>query len=220
MVRINLLPPEITEKRVFEERIKLVLFAGAVVAFVLVILYLFLAWSVGSKNDVLQQNREVATQVRNQAQAYEVFQDKVDELQARQTVANVALAGRVDWGRITNEVSLVLPSDVWLTRIAGSELEDEPGLEISGYALDSLTDVPDVGHKAVAKTLVRLAELELLTDVWLTGSTKGVYVPEGSTIIGGTDNTIAFTINTEVVKPAADTTQSASVPAPPDQTAP
>lgn len=215
MVRINLLPPEITEKRVFEERIKLVGLAAAALGTVLLVLYAFLALQVGSKNDLLQQNREVATQVRSQAQAYEVFQDKVDELQARQTVADLALAGRIDWGRIANEVSLVLPSDVWLTFMSGSEDEDQQGLKIVGRAVDSLTDVPDVGHKAVAKTLVRLADLELLTDVWLTESKKEFLDDNGAE-----GPIIEFTISSGVVRPATPTTQSASVPAPPDQTAP
>lgn len=215
MVRINLLPPEITEKRVFEERIKLVFLGGGALAVVLGLLYSFLAWQVSSRNDVLQQNREVATQVRAQAQAYEVFQDKVDELQARQATADLALAGRVDWGRIANEISLVLPSDVWLISLEGSEAEDAPGIRLTGRALDSLTDVPDVGHKAVAKTLVRLADLELLTDVWLSESQKDTLDDNGAE-----GPIIEFIVSSGVVKPAADTTQSASVPAPPTQTAP
>jgi hypothetical protein len=50
--------------------------------------------------------------------------------------------------------------------------DEETGLQLAGYALDAPADSPDVGHKTMAKTLVRLTDLRQLRDVWLTGSTK------------------------------------------------
>lgn len=214
MIRINLLPQEIIEKRKFESRIGYVIIAGIVAAVFLAGAYGFLLWQVSGKNEVLQQNKEAANQLLNQAQAYEVFQQKEDLLQARMEVATQALSGRIDWGRIANEVSLVLPSDVWLYSLSGTEGEDEdesPGMEFSAYALDSESDVPDVGHKAVAKTLVRLADLELLNDVWLMESTKTVYEDTDKPVID-------FSVTAGVVGSAASMDSSADVPAPPSQT--
>lgn len=208
MIRINLLPPEIIEKRKFEGRIAYVLVAAAVIIGALIVTYVFLVWQVKGKDDVLQQNMEAASQLRDQAQSYEVFQEKENLLEQRLAVAGTALADRADWGRIANEVSLVLPSDVWLTFISGSE---ETGMEIAGNAVDSSADVPDVGHKAVAKTLVRLADLELLDDVWLTSSVKADYEDTDKQVI-------EFSITAGVVRSAASTDSDASVPAPPSQT--
>lgn len=207
MTRINLLPPEIIEKRKFEGRITYVILGGIGVALLLVALYSFAAWQVKNKNGVLDQNQALATQLRAQANAYEIFQQKEDLLQQQLDVASTALAARIDWGRIANELSLVMPSDVWLIHVQGSE---ENGLEIVGYAVDSDTDVPDVGHKAVAKTLVRLADLELLDDVWLTSSQK--------TELEGTESrVIEFSITTGVVQSVETTDSSESVSAPPTQ---
>ncbi len=208
MIRINLLPPEIIEKRKFEGRITYVGLAALVVVILLGVVYGFMVWQVSGKNDVLQQNKEAATQLLNQANSYEVFQEKEDLLDARMAVAAQALANRADWGRIANEISLILPSDVWLVYMAGSE---EAGMEIAGNAVDSDADVPDVGHKAVAKTLVRLADLELLNNVWLTSSAKADYADTGKQVI-------EFTITAGVVRSAASMDSSANVPAPPSQT--
>ncbi len=210
MIRINLLPHELVEKRRFEHRIVYVVAAGLAVFLLLGVVFGFLQWQVSGKNEVLQQNSENASQLLKQAQAYEVFQNKEDMLQQRLDTAAVALDGRIDWGRISNELSLVMPSDVWLVYLKGSE---EEGVQLEGWALDAAVDVPDVGHKAVAKTLVRLADLELLDSVWLTFS--------GKDLVSGVDkDAIRFTIETGVVRPTATTTATASVPAPPNQSTP
>lgn len=209
MVRINLLPPEIGERRKFEQQFTYVVAAGLLLLVILGLAWAFLQWQVAQKSDVLQTNRETASKVQAQAEAFKVFELKEQDFAARQAIAAAALAGRVDWSRIANEISLVLPSDVWLNSI---EAEEEDGLTLIGMAIDSETDVPDLGHKAVAKTLVRLADLALLENVWLTSSEKTLDSETEATLI-------EFEITSGVVKPAAPATTNSSVPAPPSQTA-
>lgn len=210
MVRINLLPPEITEKRRLEQRLVWVGLAAMVVFVVLGLVWAFLLWQVGQKNSELQANVEAANQVKAQAEAFKVFELKEGELTARKQTAQTALAQRVDWARVVNELSLVLPSDTWLTSLQGNEVD---GLDMTGEILDSPNDVPDAGHKAVAKTLVRLSSLELLYNVWLVNSTKSVNITADAPII-------EFEMTAQVVRPDAATTSNSSVPAPPTQTAP
>lgn len=209
MVRINLLPPEIGERRKFEQRIAYVVAVGLLAFVIIGLVWAFLQWQVAQKTDVLQTNQETANKVRAQAEAFKVFELKEQDFEARQQVASLALAGRVDWSRIANELSLVLPSDVWLTSLKADELD---GLVLVGEAIDSEIDVPDLGHKAVAKTLVRLADLQLLNNVWLTSSSKGENAEADAMVI-------EFEITTGVEKPATPEANSASVPAPPSETA-
>jgi len=211
MIRINLLPPEITEKRKFEQRLVWVFAAVLLVFVVLVLVWSFLAWQVSQKNSVLQANLDAANQVRSQAETFKVFELKESELEARKRTAAMALSQRVEWGRLVNELSLVLPSDAWLTQLDGSETD---GLSMLGQVLDSPDDVPDAGHKAVAKTLVRLSSLDLLYNVWLENSLKTVNTEADKPII-------EFEMSAEVMRPepVASTTTS-SVPAPPTTPAP
>ena len=210
MVRINLLPPEIGEKRKQERRIGLALAAGAIVYVALFLVYGILAWIVMQRNDELQSNKDLAANLQNQAEAFRIFEDKEQDLARRVSVAEVALARRAEWGRIANELSLVMPSDVWVTRISGNQ---EQGLTITARAVDAQTDMPDAGHKAVAKTLVRLAELDLLTNVWLISSTKGSM----SLGAAGEHPIIDFELKSDVVRPPAPEGINAGVPAPPTQ---
>ncbi len=169
MIRINLLPPEILEKRRFEHQIVYVLLVGAVFILAVGIAYTWFAWQGSERNRELQSNLALESSYQKQAEAFKIFEDKEQSLQRRAEIAERALDGRADWGRIANELSLVLPPDVWLERIEAEEYT----LKLEGRALDNEVDIPDVGHKAVAKTLVRLGDLELLSNVWLTSSKKG-----------------------------------------------
>ncbi len=169
MMRINLLPPEILEKRKSERRMVYVALVAVLVAVVLAGVWGMAFMKVsGKKQEVAARQQELA-QTQARAAELKVFEDKALELDRRKTVADTALAGRLNWAKLFEEVSLVMPTDLWATVVNATETE---GLQIDGYAVDSVTDSPDLGHKSIAKLLVRLANLEQLTDVWLTNAAK------------------------------------------------
>ncbi|MFU8890840.1 MAG: PilN domain-containing protein [Anaerosomatales bacterium] len=202
MVRINLLPQEILEKRRFERDIRYVIVAGLAVLAVLFVAYGLFAIQVSQRNAELQERKQTAANLQAQAEAFRIFEEKESDLEARLGLAEQALAGRVEWGRLANELSLIMPSDVWVVTLTTDE---EQGVTMFARAVDSETDVPDVGHKAVAKTLVRLADLDQLSSVWLSSSIKTKYEEKP---------VIDFTVTTAVERPGADGDED-SVPAPP-----
>ncbi len=205
MVRINLLPREIIEKRRFEQSIRYVAFAGVVVIVLILGVYAVLMFQVNAKRGELQDRQQLESDLRAQAEAFRVFEEKESELRARQELADAALAGRVHWGRLANELSLVLPADVWLTQLSGGE---DMGLSLQAYALDNPDEIPDVGHKAVAKTLIRLADLEQVRSVWLNTSAKTLFLEQPA---------IEFSVTTGVETPGAEpeADDTSAVPAPP-----
>ncbi|MDI6900212.1 MAG: hypothetical protein QMC79_00785 [Anaerosomatales bacterium] len=201
-MRINLLPPEILEKRRAEKRI-------VYVALVAVVLFVVLAgvWVLGylrveSRRDTLDTKEQEIQATQAQAQQLAIFEQKESELQARKAVAEEALAARRNWAKLFDEVSLVLPNDIW---IGVANFGEDAGLKLDGYAVDSDEDSPDLGHKAIAKMLVRLADLDQLYDVWLTNSVKTLYEQQG---------VIQFSATSKVA------TTTAGVSAPPTETNP
>ncbi len=168
-MRINLLPPEILEKRKAEKRLVYVALAALLVVVVLAGVYAFAFVQLKSKQSVVTTREQELQQATTRANELQVFEQKAAELQRRKTVAEQALAGRINWAKLFDEVSLVMPTDMWATVMNTNE---KTGLQIDGYALDSATDSPDLGHKSIAKLLVRLADLEQLNDVWLTNAAK------------------------------------------------
>jgi hypothetical protein len=202
MVRINLLPQEILEKRRFERDIRYVVLAGVVALVLLFAVYGVLTIQVGQRNAELQDRQQTVANLEAQAEAFAIFEEKESDLEARLVLADEALAGRVEWGRVANELSLIMPSDVWIVTLTTDE---EQGVTMFARAVDSETDVPDVGHKAVAKTLVRLNDLEQLSSVWLSSSIKTEYEEKP---------VIDFTVTTAVERPDLEE-DTDGVPAPP-----
>ncbi len=193
MVRINLLPPEVLEKRTFEQRIKVVAFSGLVALVALGGGWGILAMQVGQRNTELQDLQQTEANLRTQADSFAIFEQKETELDTRLELARLALENRIAWGRFVNELSLVLPADVWLVTLNCDEIE---GVNVTSRAVDSPDDAPDIGHKAVARTLLRLTDLEQLESVWLDTSIKNEYQEQP---------VIDFTISASVVLPDGDT---------------
>lgn len=172
MMRVNLLPPDILERRKAEKRVGWVVLAAIGVAVVLAIVWAVGYFQLQGKRDELasvQQQTQLATAQANQLA---IFEQRATELETRRATAAQALAGRVNWARLFDELSLVLPSDVWLKNMMA---EEGNGLQLQGFAVDAPNDTPDAGHKTMAKTLVRLADLQQLSDVWLTSSKRTDY---------------------------------------------
>ncbi len=164
MIRINLLPPELIEKRKYE-RFYPYLFVGAAVLIVAVVVVWFgLQLAVNQRSAVLQQTKTTTARLSAEADSFAVFERKQQELEARQKIADLALAGRIDMGRLAEDVSLVLPDEVFAIRL---KCDQATGVELDGGA--SMSSAPSVkqGYRSVAATLVRLASIEQLYSVWL-----------------------------------------------------
>lgn len=171
-MRINLLPREILEQRRAEKRVGWVAAGALAVAVVLGAVWLYGDFRLNEKQNELAAIEQQMQAIQAQADQLAVFEMRASELEERRQIARSALAGRLDTARLLEEVSLVLPTDLWVETML---LDETAGLSIAGYAVDSTEDAPYVGHKAIAKGLVRLADLDTLSDVWLTNSTKTLF---------------------------------------------
>lgn len=220
MIRINLLPPEITQKRKDERRWRWVAL-GAILTFALVFAVFALAQLlVGAKQAEVASIEQEAEGLQQEADRFQVFQVKETDLETRRGIAEMAIAGRLDWSGLCSEVALVLPTDIYLMRLSGVEPTRDlagvvtPGsLALDGRAIDYPFDVPDLGYKSVAKLLVRLSELPDVQAVWLTSSVKPA---PGS--VGATETAyIVFGVTGEIPGrfPDLPAASAPSVPAPP-----
>jgi Tfp pilus assembly protein PilN len=208
VIRINLLPPEIIERRKAESRRLIFLAVGLAIIALLGIAWAFLALGVSIKTSQVASAQQQAANLRAQADAFKVFEDRTTELQSRQAVVDKALVGRVNWSRLMDELSLVLPPVVWLDVFDGEQAATSGGtagaatLGLSGWSLQEPVDKANGGFKSMAQLLVRLNDLEQLDNVWLTGAevkpdgfrsqdaiqfitTSMVVVPSGSSSAAG-----------------------------------
>jgi Tfp pilus assembly protein PilN len=202
MMRINLLPKEVQERRRYEGLYRYVAYIAIFGLAAVALAWGWLFFSVGVTESQLQQLNEQAQQTNQQAQQLSIFQNKEDELQARQVVAQTALAGRVNTGQIANDISLVLPDEVWLDLLT---INQDTGVVVSGNTPRNAGESTDVAYKSVAKTLVRLNELPQLYDVWLNTASNTTW-SQWATIANGQGtplpvNVVAFQASGKVMRP-------------------
>ena len=216
MVRVNLLPREVIDRRKYEQLYRYV-FIGAV-GLALIVLFAYAGtFLIGQqKSDELQRLQEDAKQYQSQADAFSVFEAKEQELIARELVAQTALAGRINMGMLAEEVSLVLPDEVWLAALTISEKD---GLSLAGNTPRSTSESVDVAYKSIAKMLVRLNELPTLVDVWLVSASNsqwtGWAVPKDAEVPLAAP-VVDFQATGKILKPAvpAGSAGATTVPAP------
>lgn len=207
MIRINLIPPEITEKRKDEQRWKWVIVGAVAAAVVLLVFWAAMLLAVQAKQSDVAAVKQEAEQLQGQTARFQIFQQKESDLKLREGIYESAKAGRVDWTRILNEVALVLPSDVFLDSLAGSSpTEKQASLNLVGQAVHMTSEDSEQGNgfKAVAKMLVRLTELPEIEQVWLSTVTHG----------SGAHSKDPWTVETQITGESTPTAGTAAAPPP------
>jgi Tfp pilus assembly protein PilN len=206
MRAVNLLPRD-EAKRSFEAK-RGVVFGGAAGAALATAAILSLMLSAGgsvtSKQDELDALR---AQIVAIPAVPAVDTSEADALAAekgaRVGALSAALAGRIAWDRVLRQVSLVLPEDVWLTKLsATSPTQTAP--TGSGFTLTGAT----YSQNGVARFLSRLAVVPDLAGVRLQSSQ--------SQLVNARE-LVQFTILADVRAPgaAAPVTVPASAQVPP-----
>lgn len=172
MFRINLLPQEVVERRKYEDWFPRVFIASVVFILIAFGVYGFFSFQANLKRGDLQSIQDQSKQYSAEADQLAIFENKEQDLQKRQDIATTALAGRVNIGQVANDISLVLPDEVWLDLLT---IDQNTGLTLQADTPRTAGETADVAFKSVAKTLVRLNQIPDLSDVWLTTAVNATW---------------------------------------------
>lgn len=157
---INLLPPEILKKRKVKRMLSLFLLGLGVLLLLLFFIYLALSFRIYQEQQIVSKHKQENLKLNSQIAELRIYEAKQAELLRLEDVLKRALAGRFLWSRILNEISMVIPSDVWLSSFMG---DTAAGIALKGYTFD---------HPAVAKWMVRQKEIKALSKIKLIYSKK------------------------------------------------
>jgi type IV pilus assembly protein PilM len=164
--RISLLPGEIAVERAARRQV--VMAGGAVAAVAAGLFGLFLVRQ-GTVSDAQEaaarEEARTETLTAKVASLSEVEQLEAD-LAGRRAVVEATLAGDVAWPRLLQEVSTVLPNDVWLTSFTGTRGLDPTQPSTVTFAATGFDQT------SAARWLLRVGELPSFEGLWLPSSTK------------------------------------------------
>ena len=191
--RINLLPPEREERR--RSRQVTTTIAAAGVALIVLLGLVFVAEIIrlhGQKNALEAQQASNAT-LQSQVAQLSQFQQLEGQLQQKTTLLKTLTRDEVRWSIVLADVSLVIPSDTWLTNLTASQTAASATQPAAGTQAQTLGTIQLTGttfsHLDVAKWLTRLAGVDAFTNPYLSLSSKSVI---------GTTNVVTFNSTTDL----------------------
>lgn len=167
-IQINLLPVEILEKRKAEKTISVMIVGAAALFSIVFLVFLYSFRLVGVEVDKLEELR--ADNARYEIEIVKIadFESSKIFVEERLALVDGAMSREFSWSKWLNNISLLIPNEVWLNSLDAMGTGE---VSFSGTALAD-TNSRQLGQKSVAKWLVRLSELDDLTDVWLDSTSK------------------------------------------------
>jgi Tfp pilus assembly protein PilN len=181
VAKVNLLPPEIDEKRK-ERRVQAGL-AGAVAATVgvVAVLYMGQVSALSSANDDLATERATGSRLTSQEKTLQNVRDIYASADAKKALLDRATGAKVLYSSFLTDLSLSIPDNVWLTNVTFDESLPVLG---SGTKTAKAAKTPTVGigtvnfsgvafdHDDVAAFLEALAKQSGYANAYFTSSTE------------------------------------------------
>ena len=177
---VNLIPPE--ERRGDRAPTRTGLTAYAIVALLAVALVgvtatVLVANKVSDRKSEVAELEQQKQQVEAKAQRLEGYSQFASMRAARVATVKSLADSRFDWERVMRELSLILPSDVWLINLTGTaspDVEIEDGAEVQ--TRDSVTgpamEIIGCGasQESVARFVAALRDIDGVTRVGVASS--------------------------------------------------
>lgn len=154
--RINLLPPDLAQRRRIRQLGAAIGAAGLALVAVLALVYVVQEVRLRGERGRLEQQQDRNAEIQAEIAALQEFGALEQQLQRRIALIQDLTADEVRWSVVLADISLVIPPDVWLTQFSGSltpqeEAETIGSLEMGGTGF---------GHPDVAAWLTRLGRVD------------------------------------------------------------
>lgn len=178
--RVNLLPPEISEAARFRQLQYAM--GGAVVAAAVIVgaLYMHARSGVTSAQHNLSEAQARNTSLQGTYNGLQHVQATYNQVAAKQALLDQAMSQEIRWSYVLNDLSLRIPSQVWLTQMNATE----GGSTSTGTSTGTTTSGPTLGtvtftgvalrHDDVASWLDALAKEKGFADASFQSSTEGL----------------------------------------------
>jgi Tfp pilus assembly protein PilN len=116
--QVNLLPPDILQGQRYRRVTGLVIFAGAVIAGLIILFYLVQVGRLGAVNDDIAAQQVTNASIQSQISGLQKYADLQSEAQQQQQLLSEAYSGEVSYSGLMMDMSRVIPSDAYLSAMS------------------------------------------------------------------------------------------------------
>lgn len=170
--RINLLPPELHARRKTRTTFTGLVTAGVVLLVVLGAVYVTQEVRLGGVRSTLAAQQDRNADLRAQVAELSSFRNLESEVEAKEKLIEDLTVREVRWSVLLADISLVIPSDVWLTSLTASvneaSADEDAPSAIGQIALDGTT----FEHRDVARWLTQLAKVDAFLFPYISLSAR------------------------------------------------
>ncbi len=171
--QINLLPSDIAERRRARQITVLLASGGLVLIAILALIFVVQAARLSGERGKLEAQERSNTRVERQIRNLQDFANDQAELRTKQQLLGQLTAGEVRWSLILNNISLAIPSDVWLTNFSGSVQASTTAPPVAGAPVGTVqVSGKTFTHLDVARWLTQLSRIDEFLFPYLSLSSK------------------------------------------------
>lgn len=167
--RVNLMPREVSERRRQRRLVLNAIAAGGAVLLLLVMLFAVWTFRVGAARHDLDTQKAANAQLQRQIDELAQFDQLQQQVKEKTDLVAGLTRTEIRWSVILADISLVIPSDAWLTSFTGTV---NPGTTTTGPVGSVLVNGVTFSHLDVATWLTQLAGVKEFLDPYLSLSQK------------------------------------------------
>ena len=192
MSQVNLLPPDILQGQRYRRVTGLVIFAGAVIAGLIILFYLVQVGRLGSVNDDIAAQQVTNASIESQISGLQKYADLQSQAQQQQQLLSEAYAGEVSYSGVMMDMSRVVPSDAYLSAMSvttpGSTTTTGSTTTPATQFIGTMTTSGHaIGFKTLSLYLTSLAARDGWENPWMPSITADVDIQNSFTFTTSVD---------------------------------
>jgi Tfp pilus assembly protein PilN len=181
MTQVNLLPAEVKQRQRTRRATGLIVSGAVAVVALLFLLFVMQSARLGKANDELAAQQQANANLQSQIADLQQYAELKTQVSDKKAVVAEALENEVLWSGALRDVSMVIPSNMWLDSFSGTVTATTGSLPAPGASA-----TPDSGlvgniqftgtslsQPTIAEWLKRLNKVDGWVNPWLSQSTKG-----------------------------------------------